>query len=102
MPGADLLEPFGHDASREFRSVALTAEVSQIQMSEVRRDNLLGDIGGRFIGQMAVTAKDSLFKAPRSMGTVLQHLDVVICLKYQHIGLSCALDHQLCRMSQVS
>ena len=50
MPSADFVQPFVHDPMRKFRPVTLTTEVAQVQMPELRRNDLLGGCGGGLVG----------------------------------------------------
>src|SRR2546422_7202588 len=41
---SELLQSFAHDLIGQFRAVAVTAEMAQIQMAQFRRNDLFGDV----------------------------------------------------------
>lgn len=88
MRSADFLEALMHDALRQFRLVALAAQVTEIKMAQFGGHNVLRGIGGRFVGKMAVPSEDSLLKAPRSARAVLQHFHVVIGFQHERVGVA--------------
>ena len=81
MARPNFLQTFVQDPVGKVRTVALAAEMAKIEVAQLTRHKLLRAISGSFIREVAVPAKDALLKAPRTMGAVLQHLDVVIGLQ---------------------
>ena len=65
-------EKFAADGlMREFRTVAVGAQVPKIKMFEVRGDNFAGELCGGVVGEMAVPADDALLDAPWAARVVL-------------------------------
>jgi hypothetical protein len=85
MTGAGTLKPFADDLVSQFRPIAVTAQVTEIEMAEVGSDDLFGGIGSGFVGKMTVAAEDALLDAPRAFGVVLEQLEVVICLEHEGV-----------------
>lgn len=75
---AESLEPIRHNAHGQIGMIALAAEVTEIQMAQFSAHDLLGCLGGGFVREMTVPAKDSLFETPGAMRAILQHLDIVV------------------------
>lgn len=88
MGGSDGLQTPGHDFECPLGPVAITTQVTEAQPGQAFRHDLFGDIGCGIIGQMAVTAEDSLFGAPGAFEIVLQEFDVVVGLQHQNVGQS--------------
>src|SRR5258708_7661272 len=82
--GADFLQALEHDPVRKLGPVALAAEMPEVKMSKFCGHEGFGSIGCRFVGEMSMTAKDSLLEAPWPGRTILQHFDVVIRFQQQH------------------
>src|SRR6266849_11144324 len=78
MGGADFREGLGDDAMGQFRPVTIGAEVAEVKMAQLGRDNLPGDFSGSVVGKMTVPAEDALFDAPGAFGVVLQQLEVMV------------------------
>lgn len=85
MRGAHFLQPLAHDPVRQLRMVAVLAQVPQIKVTQLIRDDLLGGIGRGFVGKMPVTAEDALLDAPRAARIVLKHFHVMIRFEHEHI-----------------
>ena len=49
MIGADFVQAVGHNLVREFGAIAVTAEVSQIQVLQLSGDDLFCDVRSRLI-----------------------------------------------------
>ena len=90
---AEPLQAIRHDAHGQIGMVALAAEVAEIQMAQFSAHDLLGGIGGGFVGEMTVAAKDALFEAPGTMRTVLQHFDVVVRFENENVGRANTVKH---------
>jgi hypothetical protein len=90
-----------HHAACQLGFVAFTAEVAEVQMAQVSRHELLDGIGRRAIRKMPVPAEDSLFQAPGTMRTILQHLDIVIGLDEDNVRRADALDDEPGRMAEI-
>ena len=101
MMRADVLQARADHAMRQFRPIAITTQVSQIQMLQLRRNDLRGDFSSGFVGKMPVPAQNALFQAPRPPRIVLEHFHVVVGLQQQNVGLTNALDHQLGGMAKI-
>ena len=100
VPGANLFHSLMNDAMRQFRTVALAAEVSQVEMAKVGRHDFLGGVGGVLVGQMTMPPGDALLEAPGTAG-VLQHLEIMIGFQHEHVGLANALEHEFGGMAEV-
>jgi len=98
---SELLQSFAHDLIGQFRAVAVTAEMAQIQMAQFRRNDLFGDVGRRDIGEVTPLALDSLFDAPGTSGVFLEQLQVMIGLQQENIRRADAFDDQLRGIAEV-
>ena len=67
FPQAAAYNPMG-----ELGPVAITAEVAQVNMAQLGRNQFLGDHRRRIIREMPVPAEDPLFDAPRAAGVLLE------------------------------
>lgn len=101
MGGAELLEALIDDAVSEFRAVAFPAQMAQIQLPQVRAHYLFDAIGGGFVGEMAVTAKDALLQCPRTMWAFLEHFDVVVGFEDEHVRGAEAVDDEFGDMAEI-
>ena len=101
MPRAERAQFFLDDAQGEFGAVALAAQVAEVEMTQVSREDFLEGGGGVLVGEMTVPAEDSLLEAPGPMRTFLKHLHIVIRLEHEDICGAGALDHELGDMAQV-
>ena len=90
----DFLKPFADDPVREFRAIAVAAEVAEIQVTQLSRHNLFGGIGGTVVGEVSVAAEDALLEAPRAAGVFLQEFYIVIGFQQENIGSADAFDDQ--------
>ena len=79
---------------RQLGPVALAAQVAEVDVAQFGGHDLLGGIRGGFVREMAVPAQDALLQAPGTVGTILQHLHVVICLQHERVGRADAFEHQ--------
>ena len=70
-------------------------------MAKFTGHDLFGSLGGRFIGEMAVAAKDALFEAPRPMWAILKQFDIMIGFENQDIGGTNSFKHQPRGMSKI-
>ncbi len=99
--GANLLHPVMHDIAGQFRAVTFAAEMAEIHVTEVGRHDLFSRIGGRVVGQVAVTPQDSLLETPGPVGTVLKHFDIVVGLQNEHVGGPDSFKNQAVGMAQI-
>src|SRR5258706_2139608 len=99
--GADLLQALEHDPVRELGPVALAAEMPEVKMSKFCGHEGFGSIGCRFVGEVSVTAEDSLLEAPWPVRTILQHFDVVIRFQQQHIRRAYAVENHAVDMTEI-
>jgi hypothetical protein len=84
---ADLVEAVFGDAEGQFRAIAFTAEVSEVDMAQMARHDGFGGVRGGLIGKVSLSAEDALFKAPGPMRAILEHPDVVVGLEHEDIGV---------------
>ena len=101
MGGANLVQAFAHDVTREFGAVAFAAEMGKVKMFQSGGHDLRGGFGSGIVRKMAVTAKDALLETPRAARTILQHLHVVIGFEHEDIRRTNALDDQFRHVAEV-
>ena len=53
------------------------------------------------VGKMAVAAENTLLKAPRAAGVVLEHFHIVIGFKDKHVGGANALNNEPGGMAKI-
>lgn len=95
-------EKFAADSlMREFRTVAVAAQVTEIKMFEVRGDNFAGELCGGVVGEMAVPADDALLDAPWAARIILQHFQIMIRFQHEHVGAADAFHDEFRRVSEV-
>jgi hypothetical protein len=94
VAGAHFLQALAHYLKGELGAVAFATYVAQVEMAEVPGHNLFGDVGGGFIREVTVAAKDALFKAPGPVRAILQQFDIVIGFENQHISATNSFDRQ--------
>lgn len=63
----------GNDFMGQFGTVAVAAEVAEINVAEVGVDDGFEGGGGGFVGEVAVAAGDALLQRPGAAGIVLEH-----------------------------
>lgn len=90
-----------HDTESEFGFVAFATEMAQVEMSQVCGHDVGGTIGRILVGKMAVSTENSLFEAPRSTNTFLEHFDVMVCLEDEHVCCPDALSDKSCNVTKV-
>ena len=64
MSGADMMELLRHDMLRDFRCVALPAQVGEVKLTQSGGHDLRGGFGGGYIREVTVPAKDALLERP--------------------------------------
>lgn len=101
MTGADPLETIVHHAMSEFRLVAFTTQMAEIQVTQVSGHDVFDRIRTGLIGKMTVTAQDPLFQTPRTSRTFLKHFHVVVGFEHQCVGMAYAFADQSCEMAEV-
>lgn len=101
MARADFRQALADHPVGQLGAVAIPAQVSQVKMAQIRRDDFLGHTCGGVVAKMAVAAQDSLFDAPGPFQVILQHFEIVIGFEHQDIGFSNPLDDQLGGMAQI-
>jgi len=69
----------------QFRCVAISAEVTEHDLSEPRRARLRHEIGGGPVGKMSVRRHDALLDGKRALGVRLEQLLVVVGLDEEAI-----------------
>ena len=80
-----LLQTLADRAMGDLRTVAIAAEVTEVDVAQVGGNQLLRDEGGGVIGQMPVAAQDPLFDAPGATGVLLQEFEIVVRFEEQNI-----------------
>lgn len=71
-------EPSRDDLGGECGGVAVAAEVTEDDAGQVRAGDFTDEIGGLFVGEMAVPVADALLGRPRTFGIVLEEDFVVV------------------------
>jgi len=82
-------------------TMAVAAEMAQIELPQLGRDQLFGHLGGCFVGKMAVAAEDALLDAPGAFGVVLQQFEVMVGFEQQHVRGAHAFDDEFGRVAEV-
>src|SRR2546421_9650620 len=75
--------------------------MSQKQMAQFCRGDLLRHCGGGIIRKVTMPAENSLFETPWPVWIVLKHFRIVVGFQHKHMGRSDAVQDQLGRMSEV-
>ena len=99
--GADVVELFSHDIMGEFGAVAFPAQVGEVKVAQVGGHDLRDGLGGSFVREMAMAAKDALFEAPRTARAILQHLHIVVRFEDKDVRSARALNHQLGHVAEI-
>ena len=94
MRSSDAGEPLLDDPQRQFRPVALAAQVAEVEMPKVGRHDLLGRIRRGIVREVSMPAQDSLLEAPRPARAILQHFDIVVGFQHQGVGGPDSIQHQ--------
>lgn len=98
---AAVREHRANGARREFRGVAIAAEMTEHDPLEFPGKQLLDHGGRRGVRQMPVPRLDPLLYRPGPMRIVLQKFFVVIRLDHQRVDLAQPLDHHLGRVTKI-
>lgn len=101
MQRARLFHLPGNDFAREFRTVAIAAEVPEVDVAEVRMNNGFQGIGGRFVGEVAVAAGNALLETPGPARIVLEQFQVVIGFQHKHVGSADSFANQAGGMAKI-
>src|SRR5450755_2110680 len=88
-------------ARREFRRVAIAAEMTEHDALEFPGEQLLDHGRRRCIRKMTVTRLDPLLHRPWPVRIVLQKFFVVIRLDHERVDLAQSLDHHLGRVTKI-
>ncbi len=72
-------KPFRDNRCREFRGIAIAAQMTEDDPGEVGAGDLGDKFGRLFIGKMTVPIADALFGRPGAFGVILQENFVVVC-----------------------
>lgn len=99
--GADGRKTVGNRLEGKFRPVTVTAKVTKIEVVQVCMDDFGRCRGCGFIGEMAVSAENALFEAPRSARVVLKHAHVVIGFQHEHMSGANTFEDQVCCVAEV-
>jgi hypothetical protein len=83
---ARVLHLFAHHLAREFRPIAIAAQVAKINMTKVAVHDCLQRFSSGFIGKMAMPAGNTLLQTPWPARIVLQHFQIVIRFEHEDIG----------------
>lgn len=98
---AQFEEAGGDGLVGDLGAVAVAAEVAEVELFQVGVDDLLEDIGGGVIGEVAVTAKDALFQTPRAARVFLQELQIMVGFQDNDVRAADAFDDELGGMAEV-
>jgi hypothetical protein len=101
MTGSDGAEALRNDAVGKLGLVAVTAEVTEINVAQISGDEIFEDGGGGFVAEVAVTAHDALFDTPGPFKVVLEQFHVVIGFENQNVGPANALDDEFGGMAEI-
>ena len=101
MVRADFLKFVLDDLERQVGAIAFAAQMRQIQMPKIGGHELFGSLSGGFVGEMTVTAKDSLLQTPRAAHAILKHFHVVIGFEHEHVRGAHAVEHEPCDVAKV-
>ena len=99
--GAGALHFFADDLARKFGAIAISAQVTEINVAEIAVDNGLQRFGGRFVGKMTVTAGDALFQTPGAARIVLKHFQIVIGFEDEDVGSADAFANEAGGMAEI-
>lgn len=98
---AEFEEAGGYGLVGEFGAVAVAAEVAEVELFQVGVHNLVEDIGGGVIGEVAVAAEDALFQTPRTARVFLQELQIMVGFQDNDVRAADAFDDELGGMAEV-
>jgi len=101
MMGADSVQTLPDHELRQLGPVAFTAQMSQINLLQISRDDFLGRAGGSVIGKVAMPAENPLFKAPGTTKIVLKHLHIVVGFEDQKVSGTDTLNYKFGRMPEI-
>lgn len=100
--GARGLHPGVNDFAGEVGTVAITAEMAQINVAEVGVNNGFKRGGGGFVGEVTVAAGNALFERPRAARIILEHFQVVVGFQHEHVGGTDAFTNKAGGVAKVS
>ena len=101
MLGAGPGEHRAHGSMGEFRAIAIAAEMAKVQVPQLGGNDLSGELGSGFVGEVAVPAKNALFGAPGPPQIVLQQFHIVIGLQDEGVRGPNPFDDQAGGMPQI-
>jgi hypothetical protein len=101
VTGSDRLESLVSGLERQFRRIAIAAQMSQIDLAQVRAHQRLEHASGRFVREMAVTAENPLFHTPGAADIILQHFHIMIRLQNEDLRFADALNDEFGRVAEV-
>src|SRR5687767_12121956 len=82
MASANSVESITHGLKGDFRPIAISTKMSQIQVTEFGRRNFHSRICCGTVGKVAMAAQDTLLYAPRATGVLVQEFKIMIRLKH--------------------
>ena len=97
----DLMELLSHDVFGKFGFVALAAQVREVKLPETGRHGLRDGLGGRDIGDVAVTAEDALLERPGAARAILQHFHIVVGFEDEDVRGADAFEHEFGDVAEV-
>ena len=85
----------------QFRCVAISAEVTEHDLSEPRRARLRHEIGGGSVGKVSVRRHDALLDGKRTLGVGLEQLLIVVSLDEEAIHFGHMMEKRSCDVSEI-
>lgn len=98
---AEFEEAGGDGLVGELGAIAVAAEVAEVELLQVGVQDLVEDIGGGVIGEVAVAAEDALLQTPWTSHIFLQELQVVIGFQDNDVRAADAFHDELGGMAEV-
>lgn len=91
---AEFFELSGNDRCGEVGGVAVATEVPKDDAGEALGGDLTDEVGGLVVRKVTVAIRDSLLGGPGTMGIVLEHDFVVVCLGEEGVDALQAIDNE--------
>ena len=101
MGCAHRIELFLDDVPGQFRAIAIAAQVPEVHMLQIGRDQVGEEIGCRVVAEMAVAAHDPLLHAPGAADIVLKQFHIMVRFQHEDVGGPDAFHDQLCRVAEI-
>ncbi len=81
--------------------VAVGAEVAEVEVFQAGGDDFGGDVGGGFVGEVAVAGEDALFDGPGAAAVGVEEVEVVIGFEDEGAGGADAFDDEAGGVAEV-